>query len=285
MKVSAFCLFLFISFQGYSQSDEVAIQVVAPEQFFVNSATNLTGNSRHITQIKLPPNTVKWYYSFSAYRNPIDIQRTAAEFNLFAQLSRLIDETGTTANAISLLSKPPGSNYCDVFLLNSPYDVENFEKKREPCHYYREGSVTSLESGLIEVTDVSRLYGVQYLGFRNQSMTNGININLQVVAIIRKEKTANGWTKEIKNDLFNKFKQEMIKDEVSKYLSNDEIESFAACLLKKMTSTYTPKSLQALADFEIKELLKGYSKECENDLQINLKERKAQSNNRRELGG
>lgn len=107
-------------------------------------------------------------------------------------MTRLIDQSGTTATAISLLSRPPGADYADVLLLSSYEDVVNFEKKvdldplsSKTFYFDRVGSRENQISALVEIKDPRRCVGTQYIGFRNPSSTYGIAISIEVVAIVQ----------------------------------------------------------------------------------------------------
>jgi hypothetical protein len=66
------------------------------QQFFVNSGSNAFfkgGKSRVTLPFNLPPNTVKWYYTVSSFRDDAMVQSTSEQINLVADLSKLIDET------------------------------------------------------------------------------------------------------------------------------------------------------------------------------------------------
>ena len=191
MKKGLLGIFLILSNYSISQYIEEAIEINQPQTFTIGKAT---GNSRQVIPIKLPPRTIKWFYTFSASRNKADIEKTAETFNLFSKLSLIIDQSGTTANALSLVGKPPGTDNCDVYLLSSENDVSLFEKKTDnnvlslsKWSCIREGTREGLISGTIDITNARQIKGTQYVGFRNKSIFYPVNIFFQVVAIVEKD--------------------------------------------------------------------------------------------------
>jgi hypothetical protein len=278
MKKLLTAFILFSAYAVYAQSYiEKPVQLRPAETFHVNSVTSLTGSTRKLIQFQLPPNTVRWYYSFSAFRNAKDVSNVQEEFNLLSKLSHVIDVSGTTAGALAFLGRPPGSNNCDVYLLNSDNDVRLFEAKQNNFYYCREGSMDGLVSGVMEIKDPDRMFGTQSLGFRNNDLSYGIDVKLQIVAIVRTEATINGWTKEQKELLFNKFKDGLIKNGINTYLTSQELGSFVGCILQKLTSSYTPKQIQEYANYELTQILTDMEKKCDQELGLHLEEKKAQN--------
>ncbi|MEM0998204.1 MAG: DUF1036 domain-containing protein [Bacteroidota bacterium] len=157
--------------------------VCSTQKFVVNGGfRNFTGlgKSRIVLPVKLPHNTIRWYYEFSAYQNEADINRVAASFELAGELSRAIDASGITANLIGMLSQPPGEAYCDVFVLDS-WNAANFEN-HDRYRYYGDCSRQNYTSGVVEVNGAHS--GTLYLGFRNPATSYPISIAVQVVAVV-----------------------------------------------------------------------------------------------------
>lgn len=276
MKFRLLICILFIASIGNAQSYvEKPISILDAQIVYLNSATNLTGKTRETIPIRLPANTIKWYYTFSAYREARDIQQVQSTFNLFSKLSYVIDQSGTTSNAIQLLGQPPGGNYCDVYLLGSPSDVQHFESKDDnwggTFNYYREGSRLNFVSGVVEIMRPNK--GIQYLGIRNRDLTYGISVQLQVVAIVGEEASVNGWTKEQKDKLYSSLKRSLRKGVLARVLNSDELNSFIVCSLKKLTSEYTFQQVASWANYEFEEVLKKQMKDCDQELNLKLGER------------
>ncbi|MCX6210248.1 MAG: hypothetical protein NTZ59_12320 [Bacteroidetes bacterium] len=270
MKKGLLGIFLILSNYSISQYIEEAIEINQPQTFTIGKAT---GNSRQVIPIKLPPRTIKWFYTFSASRNKADIEKTAETFNLFSKLSLIIDQSGSTANALSLIGKPPGTDNCDVYLLSSENDVSLFEKRTDNNIFslsqwtcIREGTREGLISGTIDITNARQIKGTQYLGFRNKSIFYNVNICIQVVAIVEKDITTNGWTKQQKDELYKYIKTAFSKNIVSKTLGQNTIDSLIACVLTKLTNTYTRSKLLSFAEYEMNSALNIIVSECKKEL-------------------
>lgn len=157
-------------------------QVCEQQAFFVNSITNLSGNTRTILPVSLPPNTVEWYYRYSASRQQADIDRVSSNVGLLAELSAGLFSGGASLlvkGLGSLLSQPPGADYCDIYLL----DDENYSPfiSKGTFSQITDGTRVNFKSGNVRVTCCPS--GQYYLGVRNNDMTHGIHVFLDVVAI------------------------------------------------------------------------------------------------------
>jgi len=172
----------------------IAKTLVEKEENFINSGSNANfkgGQSRVAIPVTLPPNTVEWYYTFSASRDEALIKKTAEQLQLGKELTTLLVKASgaglvagkATSIAVNNLTQPPGSDYCDIVLL----DHENrglFLAKAEYRHY-PVGSRSNLKSGVVKLTDFSQ--GTWYLGIRNPDTWTGINTVVQVVAVVLEE--------------------------------------------------------------------------------------------------
>jgi len=253
-------LTLIWSFNFYSQTKEKAIEIIKPQTICVNSITSLNGSTRKVIPIHLPPNTVKWYYSYSAFRNKQDLERVSSNFNLLSKLSYLVDQSGTTSSALTILGKPPGNDYCDVFLLNSPNEVKSFEEKSS-FQYNRQGSREGLVSGVIDIDDNSKLNDWQYIGLRNNDINNAVNVLLQVVAIVSVVQTSNGWSASRKQQTYLNIKNLIMKNQNAQ-LNQNIIEDLTACLMNKITKDYTPDQLSLMAEYEFKPIITKMGEDC-----------------------
>lgn len=164
------------------------VTVQEPQKFFINATVNelfSEGNSRTAVPLNFPDNTVKWYYEFSAYRDEEALDKIYDSFNLVAELSNLIDKTGVLSFGLSQLSQPPGSDYCDIYLLD--YDALGLFNSRGGFSYIIEGTRENYKSGIVEINYVPDEQ--VYLGIANRAKLYGINVAIQIVAIVKQE----GW--------------------------------------------------------------------------------------------
>lgn len=155
------------------------------EKHFINSGSNATfknGKSRVLIPVALPKNTVRWYYTVYASRNQDEVEKTSREFNLLGQLAKLFDASGVLKFGIDQLTQPPGSDYCDIYLLDGQ-NATPFEQKIA-YQYYREGTRENVKSGLTEITSSQFLSGDWYIGLKNPDSYYGITAAIQIVAVV-----------------------------------------------------------------------------------------------------
>jgi hypothetical protein len=158
----------------------------APVNQFVNSRSNFGGKTRVGFPVTLPQNTVEWYYTFAATRNEKDIQATKSTMRLFGELSSFLDRTGILSIAFNALSKPPGANYCHVYLLRQDQHESFLAKDDMNFKALPEGTRENLMSGVIKVKNCCNT-GSYYIGFRNNDFDDGVHVMIEVVAIVEKE--------------------------------------------------------------------------------------------------
>lgn len=159
------------------------VQVQQTQEYFVNSGSNATfkgGNSRVILPIKLPANTVQWYYTFSAARDLAEVKKTGEGFQLLGNLTKLIDETGALSFGINQLTQPSGADYCEIYLIDYT-NITPFENKTE-YKYFLSGSRKNLKSGVVKVEDT--VHGNLYIGIINPDRYYGIHVSIEAVAIV-----------------------------------------------------------------------------------------------------
>lgn len=157
--------------------------VIKSQEFFVNGGVNSSvrdGKSRVTLPITLPPNTVKWFYRYVAYREKENISSITETMDLFGELTKILDETGLITFGIEALTQPPGADYGDIYLIDRANMSPFLEKKN--YQYYPQGTRENYKSGNVEIDCC--IAGEWYLGLKNPSDFFGINISVEVVAII-----------------------------------------------------------------------------------------------------
>jgi tetratricopeptide (TPR) repeat protein len=170
-------------------------QLIEQRNIYLNGGTRASfgGKSRTYIKIDLPANTVKWYYSFSTSPG----ESGTNNLKLLAQLAAIYaDPSGFTSTIAKDIEVPKGSQSIDVYLCDRP-NIDKFRAKDdlygEGYSYIMEGTVENTRQGVIEIDDKVR--GVWYLGLKNPSALDGVNITIEVVAIVKEvhvvEKTEN----------------------------------------------------------------------------------------------
>jgi hypothetical protein len=254
-----------LSFSQVQTKTQKVIKILEPQSFYLNGGTKsmVGGNSRTGFKIDLPPNTVEWYYAFTTEPNKNDEQNIQLE----NQLGFLLKTTGFGGNLINLIKIPVGQGLIDIYLTDRKgYDIF-FEKDffgmwkyTSPGHNI-EGSRTNIKDGKVKIDDV--LKGSQFLVIRNTSGTTGVNVKLEVVAIVEEVSTdLSIWDKKSKDLLFNSLKTDM-KKSFPQY-NEDKIDELTGCVMTKFTTDLKPTDINTLAEYELKVKIKKYITECNN---------------------
>lgn len=162
------------------------LEVVEKHEVIVNSRSSMTGSTRTVVPVSLPINTVEWYYRFSARK--IESSTQASTNSLVGELAGALVGSnamvGTISGLLGSLSTPKGAEACDVFLIDQA-NYNPFLSKAPDFQHYPAASRTNLNSGNVRVDCC--LQGQWYLGLRNNAFSDGIKVQLEVVAITAEE--------------------------------------------------------------------------------------------------
>ena len=191
-------LILFSLQFGFAQEYEVIREtkkIIDSRDIYLNGGarSQFGGKSRTYFQVDLPPNTVQWYYSFTTTEG----QSGTNNINLAVQLAGMLsDPTGLTSSTLSAIKVPEGVATADVYLLdqnNMNLFIQKVDANGGSFLQYPEGMVENTKQAVVKIDDIK--WGTWYLGIKNPSSVNAININFEVVAItenrIKKEKPEN----------------------------------------------------------------------------------------------
>ncbi len=185
MKKILFLLLIFCkSSLSFSQSPKPAykvVPVVTSHSFYLKGGSRaLVGNSsRQVLPIELPANTVEWYYTITTTNN----RKQSLNSDLTQQLDKLLaSDPGITFSTLSAISVPGGSGICDVYLMNNPNEVNKYVNKKPAASFLMNDSRQNYISGAIQVKDF--VYGSCFLVLRNPSASQGLNVTVEVTAIV-----------------------------------------------------------------------------------------------------
>ncbi len=177
-------ILLFLINFGFSQEiKSESHQIIKPRNIYLNGGmrTAFGGKSRTFLKIDLPPNTVQWYYSFSTSKGKSGIKN----LNLALQLSSLFSGSGAiSSTAMSSIKVPPGSGSIDIYLCdrkNIDLFQDKIDNKGGTFYHIIEGTVENTKQAVVQINDVKT--NTWYLGIKNPSSLDGINISIEVVAI------------------------------------------------------------------------------------------------------
>ncbi|NMH86918.1 tetratricopeptide repeat protein [Flavivirga algicola] len=185
-KFSTLMLFLLV-YSGFTQEvKRESHQIIEPRSIYLNGGmrSNFGGKSRTYLKIDLPPNTVQWYYSFSTSKGKSGVKN----LNLALQVSSLFSGSGAiTSTALSSIKVPSGSGSIDVYLCdreNIDLFYDKADRKGSTFYHIMEGTVENTKQAVVQINDVKT--NTWYLGLKNPSSLDGINISIEVVAITEK---------------------------------------------------------------------------------------------------
>ena len=180
-------ILLLITIQlGFSQNYEIIREtkkLVDSRDIYLNGGmrSQFGGKSRTYIKFDLPPNTVQWYYSFTTTKG----QSGSPNLNLAVQLTGMLaDPSGLTSSTISAIKVPEGMATADFYLIDQN-NLQSFLNKVEYRHY-PEAMAENTKQAVVKVDDIKT--GSWYLGIKNPSSMNGINLNIEIVAITETKK-------------------------------------------------------------------------------------------------
>jgi hypothetical protein len=185
-RIITFIAILAIIQVSNAQSKFKVVSIQPEQSFYLNGGARsmVGGSSRTFFQIELPQNTVAWYYLFTTTPNKKPIQ----SIKLAAQLNKLVAaETGVDEVSVEAIFTPTGSSQADIYLFPNLTEVNKFldkdDKKRGSFNYIIPASREHLEQGTVKIKDP--LEGIYYVGLRNPSATEGVNIHIEIAAIVK----------------------------------------------------------------------------------------------------
>ena len=171
-----------LSFAQTTKPNYKVVPVVTSHSFFLKGGSRaIIGNSsRQVLPIELPANTVEWFYTVTTTTN----RKQSLNSDLTGQLDKLmVPDLGITSNALSAITVPGGSGICDVYVMTNPNEVNKYVNKKPAISFLTNDSRQNYVSGLIQVKDF--LYGSCFLVLRNPSASQGLNVTVEVTAIVQ----------------------------------------------------------------------------------------------------
>jgi hypothetical protein len=182
---SLFLILIFcksaLSFAQSTKPVYKVVPVVSSHSFYLKGGSRaIVGNSsRQVLPIELPANTVEWYYTVTTTNN----RKQSLNSDLTEQLDKLlVPELGITSNAYSAIAVPGGTGLCDVYVMTNPNEVNKYVNKRPAASFLMNDSRQNYISGIIQVKDF--LYGSCFLVLRNPSASQGLNVTIEVTAVV-----------------------------------------------------------------------------------------------------
>ncbi len=170
LKFTHFFIFVFlIQTLVFSQDEKAKYYsvkpVLTPQVFTLNSYSRTLIGGKNTTSfpLDLPPNTEKWYYTFSTFKK----DQQGAPSNLLTEISKLY-QNGIYSGIIAVLTKPTGVYTCNIEITEGGYKSQ--------------GSRDMLTSGTVEV--IPRTNYRPYIKLENPNGMEAVQLQIEVVAIV-----------------------------------------------------------------------------------------------------
>lgn len=171
-----------------------AVSVESPGLHWLNSLSNAYirgGSDRIVLPVSLPDNTVEWYYTVSASRDRESISQNLRTISLVRDVAKAIVSGNVAATALNfsfqLITQPPGSDYCDVYLLQEQ-GRKLFTEGEEVFPFLQEGSRENVSSAKVRIKGNGQRQF--YLALRNRDTFNGLAVGIEIVALVARESWA-----------------------------------------------------------------------------------------------
>jgi hypothetical protein len=249
--ISSFAILILFSVSVSAQSTTTVLKeksLIKGQTIYLNSKTRMGGKNRIAIPIKLPANTVAWYYSFTTLATDNTKQKVAGS-GLEMQIAKLITSgfinmigAGLVTNVASQLVRPTGNASVDIYLTNAS-GLKEFEKKdlvgmysNNVPTFYKEGTAENSRNGAFQIPIVRNDLS---LCLRNPSVSEGVAISLDVVAIVSNKEYRDIWSasnlESLYIDCLAKFS---MKDSLSKEICD--------CAKNKIKTRYSPAAYTKL---------------------------------------
>jgi hypothetical protein len=162
-----------------SKQDYMVVPIISQQSFYLKGGSRAMGrsSSRQVLPINLPANTVEWYYTVTTRPHHGQFPNS----DLTGQLVKLVDPNRGIAAKASVVV-PGGSGVCDVYLMTNPLEVNRYVNKLPAVSFLMNDSREHYISGAVPVKDF--LNGSCFLVIRNPSSSRGVNVNIEVTAIV-----------------------------------------------------------------------------------------------------
>jgi hypothetical protein len=151
---------------------------VIDETITVNSATALTGYTRNITHVTLPPKTTGYIYRITV--------SPKGAMPVGEGLLALLEKVGSAniSFGVSLARfaiKNNDNSAVDAFIFSNTFDADDFYSKKDETW----GSCKSMPNRVNCCFSTNECMGQDiYFGFKNNNISQGLDVKLEVVAVV-----------------------------------------------------------------------------------------------------
>ena len=230
------------------QDSAFTVVTISPAQsFYLDSRlmSNLNGRSRLTIPVSLPEGTVRWYYSFAASESK---NEPLEWVGLAGQLTKLYDRTGIASEVINRLVKPAGTTVCDIYVLNTEGVLQFDNKDDANLMVDKDFSRQNMTGGIVEVWVKNKR---PVLGLSNPSIKTGINVKIEISAVVSKFKPSNPVF--LKEKTWNKaHKEELISKMTYAFdgKKNNQTDAVTLCAIDSFAHIYTSQEYAMMTELE-----------------------------------
>jgi len=266
-KISILLLLFLAGYSSFSQSYTNTIKeksLVKGQTIYLNSKARLGGKNRIVIPVVLPANTISWYYSFASVTTENKNQQLASS-GLEYQIAKLISNgvltvigAGLTTNIVSQLVKPTGNGSVDIYLTDSD-GLKQFERSDIPGIYnynvpafFREGTVQNGKNGVFQIPLVRKDL---YLCLRNPSITEGVAVSVDIVAIVSDKEYKDVWTAKNTQALY----ETCLNTPGEKTADKEKV---CDCVRTQIKDTFVPSAYVNLSKDEKDKILRSTIETC-----------------------
>jgi hypothetical protein len=239
--------------------------LIEGQTIYLNSKTRIGGKNRIVIPIRLPANTVAWYYSFTTLATNTSATQIDGGQKLSTQLASLISGGAISASGVSVVGniayqiiKPTGSGSVDIYLTDRN-GLQQFEQtdalgtyNYDVPAFYREGTAQNYRNGTFHI---QLLRNDLFLCLRNPSPTEGVVVSLDIVALVTTEEYKDTWAGSSIDLLYNNCLASFANQ-------NNEAEQICSCYKNKITLNYTPSNYNNLSTTEKNMIFEDYINKC-----------------------
>ena len=176
-KFTKWTVLTLIIFLCFDLSAQELVQVV-DEIITVNSTTSMTGYTRNKTSIMLPPKTKGYIYRISIFpKGNAGVDNSL--FDLLQQFGTANISIGSSLAQFAIRNND--GRAVDAFIFNNTYDADNFYSKNDGNWSY----CKSMPNRVNCCFSTKECIGQEvYFGFRNNNIMQGLDVKLEIVAIV-----------------------------------------------------------------------------------------------------
>lgn len=169
-------LFLLSSIKLFSQE----LVPVTDEIITVNSTSAINGYTRNRTEVILPERTIGYIYRISIAPKGANSSDDA----LFDLLSNVGSANISLASSFAKFAIKNNDNYAvDAFIFNNVYDADNFYSKNDNNWSSCKSMPNRVSCCFATKECIGRTI---YFGFRNNNIMKGLDVRIEVVALVDK---------------------------------------------------------------------------------------------------